>query len=107
MDPKKAIQWFKANFHDQIRTAIGGTPFSVDMISAVAYQETGYLWGKLINTLKVEELLPACVGDTIDAPGRSAFPKTKAELIAAASGKKMFTVARDALEHFTAYRSNI
>lgn len=90
--------WFKATFASQIDPAIAGTPFTLDMLAAIAAQETGHIWGPLRKTLTLDDLLEVCVGDTLDADkGRAAFPKTKAELVAFARGADMFKVGRDAL----------
>lgn len=96
------IKWFHEQFGDKIRAAVAGTPFTLDLIVAIAMQETGYLWGKTRkpdkdgNVRPIEEILYLCVGDTLDS--RSAFPKSRAALEAAPRGKEMFAVARRALE---------
>ena len=60
--------WFKSQFQPQIEAAIAGTPFSVDMITAVACQETGGIWPRLRRQgLPTSRILELCVGDTIDA----------------------------------------
>lgn len=92
------IKWFKEQFGDAIRAAIVGMPFTLDLIVAIAMQETGYLWGKTRKTKPVDEVLYLCVGDTLDAPRRSAFPKSRAALERVSRGKDMFAVARRALE---------
>ena len=98
MPNRDAFQWFKSTFHDRISPALAGTPFSVDLIAALAAQETGHIWGPLHDTLAVDTLLEICVGDTLDADkGRKAFPKTRDELMAAARGQEMFQLAHDAL----------
>ena len=84
--------WFKSQFQPQIEAAIAGTPFSVDMITAVACQETGGIWPRLRRQgLPTSRILELCVGDTIDASptggGRRAFPQNKAELLQAAAGR--------------------
>ena len=53
---------------------------------------------RLIEKLDVADLLKLCVGDTIDAPSRKAFPKTKVNLVAATRGREMFVIAREAFE---------
>jgi hypothetical protein len=102
-----AIAWFKKTFADQINHKIDGTPFTLNLVTAIAMQETYYVWGNFYKTLAVPELLKICVGDTIDAPNRSQFPKNKAELLAADKGEKMFAIARQALidvgKHNAAY----
>lgn len=98
MKTRDAIEWFKTTFHQEIEIGIAGTPFSVDLLTAIAYQETGYLWSPLIGKTTVAKLLEVCVGDTIDAPSRSAFPKTKSDLLNAPRGGEMFRIAREALE---------
>lgn len=99
----QAIGWFKEQFRSKIEVAIAGTPFSLDMLTAIALQETYYIWGKLYLTLSVDEVLKLCVGDTIDAPDRSAFPKNKAALLSVNKGQEMFDIAREALEAVGAY----
>jgi hypothetical protein len=93
------IQWFKGNFHEEIEASLAGTPFNLDMIVAIACQETGHVWSVLRKkNFTREQILALCVGDTLDADkGRKAFPKTKADLIAMPNGQKMFDIARKAL----------
>lgn len=98
MPTRPAFQWFKSTFHHQIEPAIAGTPFTIDLIAAIAAQETGHIWGSLYTTLDVDALLAICVGDTLDADaGRKAFPRTRDDLLAVARGSEMFDVAREAL----------
>ncbi|MBC8090198.1 MAG: hypothetical protein H7Z40_23310 [Phycisphaerae bacterium] len=92
-----AIRWFKTQFHEQIEAAIVGTPFTVDFLTALACQETGFIWNVLRDKVNPAELLALCVGDTLDAPRRSAFPKTKSDLLAKTNGAAMFDVAHKAL----------
>jgi hypothetical protein len=103
-----AMTWFKHQFAGEITTAIEGTPFTVDFITAIAMQETYSIWGNLYQKLPVAEVLALCAGDTLDSPNRKAFPKKKADLIAVKNGKAMFAIARQALEdigeHIAAYR---
>lgn len=92
------ILWFKTQFHTQIEAAVQGTPFTLDFLTAIACQETGHIWNVLRKKVSTTaEVLALCVGDSIDAPSRKAFPKTKAELIAEPKGKEMFDIARQAL----------
>jgi hypothetical protein len=103
------IAWFKQHFQQHIEPAIAGTPLSVDLLAALACQETGEVWPILRKKgLAVEQILALCVGDTLDGDrGRRAFPKDKAELLAASNGASMFDIARQALldmaQHITAY----
>jgi len=110
------ILWFKKQFQSSIEPAIEGTPFSVDMIVAVACQETGFIWEVLRKRdLSVGRILELCVGDTIDAKadgtGRRAFPKNKAALLAKPRGDEMFAIARQALvdmaQHISGYKSTV
>jgi hypothetical protein len=96
MPDKDDMRWFKQQFHEKINAAVVNTPFSLDFMTALACQETGEVWPKLRKKdLSVDRILELCVGDTID--GRSAFPRSKAELVAAPNGQKMFDIARAAL----------
>ena len=99
-----AIAWFKKNFGPKLGKAVAGTPFSADMVTAISYQETGYIWSALVDKqLSLQKILELCVGDTLDAPNRNAFPKNKAELLAAPSGQEMFRIARQALVDMAQY----
>ena len=70
----------------------------LDLLTAIAAQETGHIWGPLRDRLSLPELLEICVGDTLDADkGRRAFPKTKADLVAVPRGEEMFDIAHEAL----------
>ena len=105
----KDITWFKSQLGNKIIDAIAGTPFTLDMVTAIACQETGYIWQVLRKKFDtVEEVLALCVGDTIDAPSRSAFPKNRAALLAKPRGADMFEIGRDALErvaeHINGYK---
>lgn len=93
------ILWFKTQFEAQTQAAIAGTPLSVDFVTAIACQETGSIWAGLRRKgLDAGRIAALCVGDTLDADkGRSAFPRTRAELEAAPRGKEMFAIARQAL----------
>lgn len=99
MPTTEDMRWFKQNFHARIQPALQGTAFTLDLLTALACQETGEVWPILRKQpLSVERILELCVGDTLDSDrGRRAFPKTKAELVAHPKGQEMFTVARQAL----------
>ena len=99
------IKWFKEQIHQEIETALAGTPFDLDMLVAIACKETGYIWSILRRKpLTTAEIVALCVGDTLDADrGRRAFPKTKAELVAKPNGRKMFDIARSALVAMARY----
>jgi hypothetical protein len=102
------ILWFKTAFASRIKTGVQGTAFTVDMLTAIACQETGYIWASLRKQgLAVADILRLCVGDTIDAKpgggGRRAFPKNKAELLAHDHGAAMFAAARAVLVELAHY----
>ena len=102
------IGWFKQQFGSQIERELVGTPFDLDMIVAIACQETGYIWSTLRKkNLPLERILALCVGDTIDykAPhkGRQAFPLNKSDLLTRPNGQLMFEIARKALEDMAVY----
>lgn len=103
------IRWFKEHFQQQVEAALVGTPLSVDLLAALACQETGEIWPILRKKgLVIEQILALCVGDTLDEDrGRRAFPKNKAELMAVPNGEVMFGIAqqglRDMSQHVTAY----
>jgi hypothetical protein len=94
MKIRDALTWFKTNFGPKLEPAVAGTPFSVDMLTAIAYQESGEVWPVLVNKqLGIPKILELCVGDTLDS--RSAFPRSKAELLAASQGQEMFRIANN------------
>ncbi|HEV7878881.1 SH3 domain-containing protein [Bradyrhizobium sp.] len=102
------IRWFKEQFSAEIETALTATPFDLDMIVAIACQETGYIWSILRKKhLPLDRVVALCVGDTIDYKGphqgRQAFPRNKDALLAKPNGQAMFEIARKALEDMAAY----
>ncbi|HUG22645.1 hypothetical protein [Piscinibacter sp.] len=99
MPDRADLLWFKEQFQARIERALRGTPLGVDLIAAIACQETGHVWSALRRKgLAVDEISRLCVGDTLDADkGRRAFPRTKADLIAHPGGPQMFDIARHAL----------
>jgi hypothetical protein len=102
------IRWFKQQFRSQIEPVLTGTPFDLDMIVAMACQETGYIWSVLrTKQLPIERVVALCVGDTIDfkgpGKGRQAFPRTKEALVAEPHGQLMFDIARKALVDMAAF----
>lgn len=99
------IEWFKQEFHGEIAPAIAGTPLSLDMLAALACQETGEVWPVLRRSrMPTPDILRLCVGDTLDdTGGRKAFPKNKSELIAFPQGQAMFAIARAALVDMAAF----
>lgn len=99
MPDRSDILWFKRQFQARIVPALAGTPLTVDMICAIACQETGAIWSLLRRKgLGTAKVLALCVGDTLDADkGRRAFPQTRAELLARPGGAQMFAIAHQAL----------
>ena len=94
---KDEIKWFKEHFAGEIIPALAGTPLSIDLICAIAFQESGELWSKLRQHSPREEILRLSVGDTLDEPNRSAFPRNKAALIEVNQGQQMFDLAHQLL----------
>jgi hypothetical protein len=99
------VTWFKQQFSAPILSAVAGKPYDIDMLTAVACQETGYIWQVLRHQkISIARLLELCVGDTLDASGgRNAFPKTKADLVAKPKGAAMFALAHQALVDMATY----
>jgi hypothetical protein len=109
MPTRDAISWFKQQFQSDINNALNGTPFSLDLLAAIASQETGYIWNTTRRYLPVTDVLQLCVGDSIDdTGGRSAFPRNKTALLAKTNGAQMFQIARkclvDVSQYVTSYR---
>jgi hypothetical protein len=44
MKTRAALEWFKTSFNKQLEDAAMRTPFSVEMLTAIAYQENGEVW---------------------------------------------------------------
>jgi hypothetical protein len=65
-----------------------------------AVQESFEVWGKIFKEQSVDKVLELCVGDSIGAPTRKAFPKTKDELLKLKKpdGAKLYEIARDYLK---------
>lgn len=101
------MRWFKQTFQDKINSAVADTPFTLDMLTALACQETGEVWPILrTKDLSVDRILELCVGDTLDASSddpRKVFPTTKAQLIEWPKGQEMFDIARQALVDMAQY----
>lgn len=100
MPNRDSIKWFKEQFGAKIEPALVGTPLTLDLIVAIACQETGFLWGSLRKkNLSTEKILALCVGDTIDGngdKGRKPFPRNKADLLSHPQGAEMFAIGRQA-----------
>src|SRR6188474_356471 len=92
-----AIKWFKETFAPELQTVTVNTPFDPDLLCAIAYQETGFIWSNLISKVPVIQIPFLCVGDTIDAPNRKVFPINKQALLNVKDGSVMFDIARDCL----------
>ena len=93
------MRWFKTSFSAPVGAAIANTPFTLNLMTALAVQESFEVWGNLFQTAMLPgEILDLCVGDTIDGPGRKAFPTSKANLLAATRGSEIFAAARASLE---------
>ena len=93
-----AIKWFKETFSVELQNVTANTPFDPDLLCAIAYQETGFIWSNLINKVPLKDIPLLCVGDTIDGSGgRRAFPTSKQDLLSTPNGAAMFDIARDSL----------
>jgi len=97
MTTRESIQWFKQTFEAQLQKATQQTPYSVDLLCAIAYQETGYIWSSMAGKLPLSEIALLAVGDTLDTPNRKAFPKNKQALLNAPNGAAMYAIAREHL----------
>lgn len=78
----KASSWLKKHFGDQIKEFTQNTPWTVDLICAIACQETAYKWLLWIDKYPADVILQRCVFDASgDFPGtsRNAFPRNKIE----------------------------
>lgn len=99
------MAWFKQTFGPEITPAVAGTAFDLHLMTALATQETFEIWGNVFTSVATPKILEICVGDTIDAPGRSAFPTSKKALLTDPNGARLFEVARGALEEMGRYNA--
>lgn len=106
MPIKDDILWFKDQFQADILAAIDDTPFRLELLVAIALQETGYLWRNIYKRESVARTLQLCVGDTIGSPRRRAFPVDRTALEAKSKGAEMFQIARQALEDIALYNND-
>jgi hypothetical protein len=111
----EGMRWFKKQFGDQVNAAIADTPFGINLITAIAVQESyDDAWGLIYRDEPVQQVLTRCVGDTLDSPRRDskAFRKNRNDLEHhETDGKRMFGIARAALEDLASfskgYRSSL
>lgn len=103
MTTREAIQWFKQTYLEKLKIATSNTPYSIDLLCAIAFQETGYIWSSMIGKLPLDQIALLAVGDTLDTPNRKAFPKNKQALLAVPNGAAMFDIARDSLVQMAKY----
>lgn len=78
---RRVRQWMSAHFGPAIEAAIVNTPFDVDLVYAVACQETAWVWQAWIERFPAEQILARCVFDASgDAPNtkRAVFPANTA-----------------------------
>lgn len=99
---RDGMVWFQKTFGSAIDAKITGRPYGKALLTAIAMQETGYIWLRLYQTQTVADVLKVCVGDSLDYPNRKAFPLTKSDLLAEPQGAQMFAIARKALEEMSA-----
>lgn len=92
----EGMAWFKKLFGPRVQTALKGSPFTLDLMTAVAVQETFEVWGGLMSKMGEERILSLCVGDTVDR--KLQFPKSRADLLKRQDGEQMFKIARLSLE---------
>jgi len=96
---KAGMVWFKKQFGAKVKKAVKDTPFTADLLTAIAVQESFEAWGLIYKKEKVDKVLELCVGDSIGEPKRKAFPKTKEQLLNyKPDGAELFALAREYLK---------
>lgn len=78
---QRLARWLKTEHGDEMRQALEGTPFNIDIACGICCKETGIFLLDFIEKLSPAEALARCVFDASgDATGtsRSAFPKNTA-----------------------------
>ena len=64
------IRWFKQQFRARVEAVLTDMPFDLDMIVAIACQETGYICSVFRKKqLPLDQVAALSVGDTIDYKG--------------------------------------
>ena len=102
MPIKDDIGWFKENFGPKIEPALKGTPFTLDLLTAIALQETGMIWRVLRKkNLPLDRILELCVGDSLDR--KKTFPRDRAHLESLPKGAQMFAIANAALKDMSKF----
>ena len=96
------MKWFKQNFHNEVEAAIMGTPFSLDLIVAIACQETGHIWPALRKRqLTRTEFWRLCWRHHRREPrqqqGPQGVPEEQGGTLWQSKGQEMFGIARKAL----------
>jgi hypothetical protein len=80
---KKCVGWLDASFRTEVERAFKATPFGLEHIYAIAWQESSELWPKLIGKYDKSQILGFCVldgsGDVPKKP-RNSYPQKKAVL---------------------------
>jgi hypothetical protein len=80
---KKCVGWLDASFRTEVERAFKATPFGLEHIYAIAWQESSELWPKLIGKYDTAQILGFCVldgsGDDPKKP-RNPYPQKKAVL---------------------------
>lgn len=79
---QEAALWLRQHFEGQINEMIAGTPWSIELVCAIACQETAQRWIRWIDNYDAETILARCVFDASGEPEfptavRSAFPKNR------------------------------
>jgi hypothetical protein len=81
---KKCVEWLDASFRTKIERAFKGTPFGLEHIYAIAWQESSELWPDLVGKYDTAQILGFCVldgsGDVPKKPPRKQYPQKKAVL---------------------------
>jgi hypothetical protein len=96
---KEGMRWFKQTFGSDINKALKNSPFTLDLLTAIAVQESFEIWGLIYKNLPVDQVLELCVGDSIGGPKRIAFPTSAEALLAVKNpdGAAMYQIARGSL----------
>jgi hypothetical protein len=76
-------RWLMGNIGDALRKRVKNTPFSVALLCAMAYQESGYFWWrrKFLANKSIDQVLRLIVLDDV-APRARAFPRDTAAFLA-------------------------
>ena len=105
MPTPDAFRWFKTTFAGTIEPAVAGTPFTLDLLAAIAAQETGHIWGTAPRHAPAVGACSRSASATRSTPTKGArrFPGPRPIWSRARAATRCFGIAHDALVKMAAH----